>query len=151
LDFVLFGSSSHCNVFLATLRTMCHLSLGVWTNILSICLFVLFVILLVFVYISLFLSIYKFFFFLLLCCYLGDLHRNCGLYVISVFDLFEQCISLEIPVFDPCVGLERLHLFDCYFTCTLAYGMWGMKLDLKSIFLEIRRLMRCVMINLGFN
>jgi hypothetical protein len=53
------------------------------------------------------------------------------------------------PVFDSCVRLERLHLFDCYFTCTLAYGLWGMKLDLKSVFLEIHRLMRCVMINLG--
>jgi hypothetical protein len=60
------------------------------------------------------------FFFFLICCYLGNLHRNCGLYVIGVFNLFEQCISLEIPVFDSCVGLERLHLFDCYFTCTLA-------------------------------
>jgi hypothetical protein len=78
-----------------------------------------------------------------------NLHRNCGLHVIGVFNLFEQCISLEIQVFDSCVGLERLHLFDCYFTCTLAYGLWGMKLDLRSVFLEIRRLMRCVMINLG--
>jgi hypothetical protein len=36
LDFALFGSSSHCNVSLATLGTMCHLSLGVWTNTLSV-------------------------------------------------------------------------------------------------------------------
>ena len=41
-----------------------------------------------------------------------DLHHNCGLYVIGVFNLFEHCISLEIPIFDSCVGLERLHLFD---------------------------------------
>jgi hypothetical protein len=36
LDFALFGSSSHCNVSLATLGTMCHLRLGVWTNTLSV-------------------------------------------------------------------------------------------------------------------
>jgi hypothetical protein len=40
------------------------------------------------------------------------LRHNCGLFVIGVFNLFEHCISLEIPVFDSCVGLERLHLFD---------------------------------------
>jgi hypothetical protein len=42
VNFAHLGSSSHCNVFLATLGTMCHLSLGVWTNILSVFLFVLF-------------------------------------------------------------------------------------------------------------
>jgi hypothetical protein len=41
-----------------------------------------------------------------------DLHRNCELHVIGLFNLFEHCLSLEIPVFDSCVGLERLHLFD---------------------------------------
>jgi hypothetical protein len=42
LAFAYFGSSSHGIVFLATLRTMCHLSLGLWTfNI--VCLFVCFV------------------------------------------------------------------------------------------------------------
>ena len=41
-----------------------------------------------------------------------DLHHNYGLHVIGVFNLFEHCISLEIPVFDSCVGLERLHVFD---------------------------------------
>jgi hypothetical protein len=40
------------------------------------------------------------------------LRHNCGLFVIGVFNLFEHCVSLEIPVFDSCVGLERLHLFD---------------------------------------
>jgi hypothetical protein len=54
-----------------------------------------------------------------------DLYRNCGLHVIGVFNLFKHCISLEISVFDSCVGLERLHLFDCYFTCTLALGFVG--------------------------
>jgi hypothetical protein len=49
-----------------------------------------------------------------------NLHRNCGLHVIGVFNVFEHCLSLEIAVFDSCVGLERLHLFDCNFTCTLA-------------------------------
>jgi hypothetical protein len=72
----------------------------------------------------LFLSVYKnnFFFFLLVAMLLigHDLHHNCGLHIVGVFNLFEQCISLEIPVFDSCVGLERLHLSDCYFTCTLA-------------------------------
>jgi hypothetical protein len=63
-----------------------------------------------------------------------NLHRNYGLHVIGVFNLFEQCISLEIPVFDSCVGLERLHLFDCYFTCTLTYGLWGYKIRLEECF-----------------
>jgi hypothetical protein len=101
---------------------MCHLRLGVWTNILSVCLFVLFVVLLVFVYIYLFLSLYKIFFFLLVAMLLFgyNLHHNYELHVISMFNLFEHYISLEIPVFDSCVGLEKLHLFDCYFTCTLA-------------------------------
>jgi hypothetical protein len=63
-----------------------------------------------------------FFFFLFVAMLLigHDLHHNCRLHVIGSFNLFEYCISLEIPVFDSCVGLERLHLFDCYFTCTLA-------------------------------
>jgi hypothetical protein len=109
LDFAYPDSSSHCNVFLATLGTMCHLSLGVWTNILSVFLFVLFL----HVYIC-FCHVYKKFFFLFVTMLLigHDLHRNCGLHVISLFNLFEHCLSLEIPVFDSCVGLERLHLFD---------------------------------------
>jgi hypothetical protein len=41
-----------------------------------------------------------------------DLNHNCGLSVIDVFNLFDHCISLEISIFDSCVGLERLHLFD---------------------------------------
>ena len=41
-----------------------------------------------------------------------NLHRNCGLHIIGVFNLFEHYISLEIPIFYSCVGLERLHLFD---------------------------------------
>jgi hypothetical protein len=41
-----------------------------------------------------------------------DLHHICGLYVIGVFNLFEHCISLEITVFNLCVELERLHMFD---------------------------------------
>jgi hypothetical protein len=118
LDFALFGSSSHCNVFLVILRTTCHLSLGVWTNILSVYLFVLFLVLFCF---CLYIKIIFFFFLLVAMLLIGhDLHHNYGLHVVSVFNLFEQCISLEIPVFDSCVGLERLHLSDCYFTCTLA-------------------------------
>jgi hypothetical protein len=78
---------------------MCHLSLGVWTNTLSICLFVICMFCL-FLYIIFFL----FFFAMLLIGY--DLHHNCGLHVIGVFNLFEHCISLEIPVFYSCVGLE---------------------------------------------
>jgi hypothetical protein len=114
LAFAHFGSSFHCIVFLATSETMCHLSLGVWTNILSVCLFVLFVVLLVFVCIYLFLSVYKIFYFLFIAMVLigHNLYYNCGLHVIGVFNLFEHCISLEIPVFDSCVGLKRLHLFD---------------------------------------
>jgi hypothetical protein len=41
-----------------------------------------------------------------------DLHHNYKLHVIGVFNLFEHCISLEILIFDSCVGLERLHLID---------------------------------------
>jgi hypothetical protein len=101
------GSSSHCNVFLATLGIVFHLSLEVWTNILSICFVCLF---LVFFF---FLSVYKFFFFFVAMLLIGhNLHHNYGLHVIGMFNLFEHCISLEIPVFYSCVGLERLHLLD---------------------------------------
>jgi hypothetical protein len=43
-----------------------------------------------------------------------DLHHNCGLHVIGMFNLFEHYISLEIPVFNSCVGLKRLYLFDFF-------------------------------------
>jgi hypothetical protein len=69
----------------------------------SICLFVC---------IYLFLTVYKFFVAMLLIGH--DLHRNYGLHAIGVFNLFEHCISLEIPTFDLCVGLERLYLFDFF-------------------------------------
>jgi hypothetical protein len=120
LDFAHPGSSSHCNVFLATLGTMCHLSLGVWTNTLSV-LFVYLLVLFLSVYIYFCLYI-KFFFFLFVAMlfFRHNLHCNCGLHVIGVFNVFEHCLSLEISVFDSCVGLERLRLFDYYFTCTLA-------------------------------
>jgi hypothetical protein len=103
-----FSFSSYCNVFLATLETICHLSLGVWANILSVFLFV-------FVCIYLFLYVYNLFFIFYFVAMLligHKLRHNCGLFVIGVFNLFEHCISLEIPVFDSCVRLERLHLFD---------------------------------------
>jgi hypothetical protein len=64
----------------------------------------------------------KFFLFFAMLLIGHNLHRNCGLHVIGVFNLFEHGISLGIPVFDSCVGLERLHLLDRYFTCTLALG-----------------------------
>jgi hypothetical protein len=101
LTFAHSGSSSHCIEFLSTLETMCHLSLGVWTNILSVYLFVLFVVLFVFVCIYLFLFVYKVFYFLFVVMLLigHNLHCNCGLHVIGVFNLFECCISLEILVF----------------------------------------------------
>jgi hypothetical protein len=114
LDFAHPGSSSHCNVFLATLGTMCHLSLRVWTNILSVC-FVCFIYLFCFVFacIYLFLPVQKFFFLFVAMLLIGhNLYRNCELHVIGVFNMFENCLPLEIPVFDSCVGLERLHLFD---------------------------------------
>ena len=71
------------------------------------------------------------FFFVHICCFCNffffamlligyDLHHIYGLHVIGVFNLFEHCISLEIPVFNSCVELERLHVFDPCFTCTLA-------------------------------
>ena len=43
----------------------------------------------------------------------------------GMFNLFEHCISLKIPVFDSYVGLERLHMLDRFFTCTLALGSMG--------------------------
>jgi hypothetical protein len=49
-----------------------------------------------------------------------DLHHIYGLHVIGVFNLFEHYISLEILVFDTCVGFKRFHVFDSFFTCTLA-------------------------------
>jgi hypothetical protein len=88
--------SSHCIVFLATLGIMCHLSLGVWKNSLSFCLFVLYVFV-------------KTKFAMLLIGH--DLHCNYGLHIIGVLNLFEHCISLEIPLFDSCVRLVRLYLF----------------------------------------
>ena len=107
------SSLTHCIVFLATLGTMCHLSLEVWTNIMSIVLFVFIC------YFVCFLSVYshfclyiKFFIFVAMLLIEHNLLRNCGLHVIGVFNLFEHCISLKIPVFDSCVGLERFHLFD---------------------------------------
>jgi hypothetical protein len=82
---------------------MYHLSLGLWTKTLSFCLFIC---LFCFVYLFiLFVFVYK-----ILIGY--DLDHNCGLRVIDVFNLFEHCIPLEILVFDSCVGLERLNLFD---------------------------------------
>jgi uncharacterized membrane protein len=91
---------------------MCHLSLGVWTNILSVFLLVLFCFFCMYIFVF---AMYINFFFLLFVTMLligHDLHRNCGLHVIGLFNMFEHCLSLEIPVFDSCVGLERLHLFD---------------------------------------
>jgi hypothetical protein len=41
-----------------------------------------------------------------------DLHHIYELHVISVFNLFEYYISLEISVFNSCVELKRLHMFD---------------------------------------
>jgi hypothetical protein len=74
---------------------MCHLSLGVWTNIISVyfvCLFTCFV---------LFLSVYKFLFILFVAMLLigHNLHHNCELHLIGVFNVFEHCPLLEIPVF----------------------------------------------------
>jgi hypothetical protein len=83
-----------------------------------VCLFCLFIYLFCYVFacIYLFLSVYiifVFFFLFVAMLLIGhNLHRNCRLHVIGVFNLFEHCISLEISVFYSCVGLERLHLFD---------------------------------------
>jgi hypothetical protein len=49
-----------------------------------------------------------------------NLHHICGLHIIGVFNLFKHYISLEILVFNSCVGLKRLHVFDPFFTCILA-------------------------------
>jgi hypothetical protein len=81
----------------------------------SVCLFICFIYLFCFVFacIYLFLLVYKIFFFFVTMLLIGhNLHCNCGLHVIGVFNVFEHCLSLEITVFDSCVGLERLHLFN---------------------------------------
>jgi hypothetical protein len=75
--------------------------------------FCLFVYLSFSLFICLFCLFFKIFFFFFAMLLIGhDLHHNCGLCVIGVFNLVEHCISLEIPVFNLCVGLKRLHLFD---------------------------------------
>jgi hypothetical protein len=111
LGFAHFSSSSHCIVFLAILGTMCHLSSRVWTNTLFVSFYL---------YIFVFCLFIKFFVFVDMLLIGHDLHHICGFHVISVFNLFEHCISLKIPVFNLCFGLKRLHVFDSFFTCTLA-------------------------------
>jgi hypothetical protein len=69
--------------------------------------------------------VHKIFLFVAMLLIGKNLHRNCGLHVIGVFNLFEHDISLGIPVFDSCVGLKRFHLLDQDFTCTLALGFVG--------------------------
>jgi hypothetical protein len=78
-----------------------------------------------FVCLVLFCLCIKFFLFVAMLLIGHNLHRNCGLHVIGVFNLFEHDISLGIPVFDSCVGLKRFHLLDQDFTCTLALGSVG--------------------------
>ena len=64
-------------------------------------------------YIFVFVCLQFFLFYFVAMLLIGhDLHHNYGLHVIGVFNLFEHCISLEILVFDSCVRLERIHLFD---------------------------------------
>jgi hypothetical protein len=79
-----------------------------------VCLFYLFYCFVSFLHVYICFCLYiKFFFLFVAMLLIGhNLYRNCGLHVIGVFNLFEHCLSLEIPVFDSCVGLERLHLFD---------------------------------------
>jgi hypothetical protein len=79
-----------------------------------------------------------------------NLHHNCGLNVNGVFNWFEHFISLEISIFDSCLRLERLHLFDLYFTYTLALGSVRYGIGLCSVFLEIFRFLRCDDEHLGF-
>jgi hypothetical protein len=81
----------------------------------SVCLFYLFYLLVslgfcMYIFVCLYIKICFLFIAMLLIGH--DLYRNCGLHVIGVFNMFEHCLSLEIPVFDSCVGLERLHLFN---------------------------------------
>jgi hypothetical protein len=107
LGFAHFDSSSHCIVFLATLGMICHLSLGVWTNILFVCLFL-------FVYICFFCLLINFFVFVTMLLIGHDLHHICGLHVIGMFNLLEHCISLEISICNSCFGLKRFHVFDSF-------------------------------------
>jgi hypothetical protein len=67
-------SSSHGIVSLATLGIMCHLSLGVWKNTLSICLFY-FVYLFCFVLFIYFKKMFCFFFFFFGLLFLGFLKK----------------------------------------------------------------------------
>jgi hypothetical protein len=51
-----------------------------------------------------------------------NLHHICGLHVIDMFNLFEHYISLKIPVFNSCVELKRLHVFDPFFYMYASIG-----------------------------
>jgi hypothetical protein len=65
----------------------------------SVCLFYLLFCVFLSVYIGFCLYIYFFFFLFVAMLLIGHyLHRNCGLHVIGVLNLFEHCISLEISV-----------------------------------------------------
>ena len=117
----------------------------------SVCLFYLLFCLFLSIYICFCLYMKFLFLFVAMLLIRHNLHRKCGLHVIGVFNLFEHYISLEIPIFYSCVGLERLHLFDWYFTCTLALGSVRYEIWLWSMFLEIFRFLRYDDENLGFN
>jgi hypothetical protein len=60
----------------------------------SVCLFYLLVLLGFCMYISVCLYIKIFFLFVAMLLIGHDLHRNCGLHVTGVFNMFEHCLSL---------------------------------------------------------
>jgi hypothetical protein len=78
----------------------------------SVCLFICLFCFCMYIFVFAIYIIFFFFLFVTMLLIGHDLHHNCGLHVIGLFNLFEHCLSLEITVFDSCVGLERLHLFD---------------------------------------
>jgi hypothetical protein len=80
---------------------------GVDKHYVCLFLFVLFNCFVLFLHVYICFCLYiKFFFLFVAMLLIGhNLYRNCGLHVIGVFNLFEHCLSLEIPNFDSCVGL----------------------------------------------
>jgi hypothetical protein len=61
-------------------------------------------------YIFVFSLYVKFFLFIAMLLIGHSLHHNYGLHIIGVFNVFEHYLSLEIPIFDSCIGLETLHV-----------------------------------------
>ena len=152
LAFAHSGFLIHGIVSLDTLGTMCHLSLGVWTNTLSVFLFVLFVVLFVFVCIYLFfLYIKQILFYLLLCCWLGI---TCIVTVDCMSLVCLTCLNIAYhwnPSFWFMCWIRETSLVWFIFHTHTSIGSVRYEIWLLSVFLEIFRFLRCDNENLGFH